>query len=85
MSSRSAFIDRLIIVLRSSYGQIESPKNGDDTRSWLPPFAPLPSSSAEAVFPRPDLPPESAYFLQANRNKRSCVLLSSYNPRFVMQ
>lgn len=25
--------------------------------------------------PRPDLPPESAYFLQANRNKRSYVIL----------
>jgi succinate--hydroxymethylglutarate CoA-transferase len=49
-------------------GQIESPLKGDDTRSWLPPFAPL---STDSTVPRPDLPPESAYFLQANRNKRS--------------
>jgi succinate--hydroxymethylglutarate CoA-transferase len=48
--------------------QIESPLKGDDTRSWLPPFAPL---STDSTVPRPDLPPESAYFLQANRNKRS--------------
>ncbi|ODN83195.1 hypothetical protein L202_01383 [Cryptococcus amylolentus CBS 6039] len=50
--------------------KIESPKNGDDTRSWLPPSAPIPLKD----YPRPDLPPESAYFLQANRNKRSLTL-----------
>ncbi|WVR05184.1 hypothetical protein IAU60_002196 [Kwoniella sp. DSM 27419] len=56
--------------------QIESPKHGDDTRSWLPPSAPLPSPSDSSTsgYPRPDLPPESAYFLQANRNKRSVTL-----------
>ncbi|OCF41293.1 L-carnitine dehydratase/bile acid-inducible protein F [Kwoniella heveanensis CBS 569] len=52
--------------------KIESPKHGDDTRSWLPPSAPLPSTTED--YPRPDLPPESAYFLQANRNKRSLTL-----------
>ncbi|WVF72217.1 hypothetical protein IAT40_007029 [Kwoniella sp. CBS 6097] len=52
--------------------KIESPKHGDDTRSWLPPSAPLPSTTEGC--PRPDLPPESAYFLQANRNKRSLTL-----------
>ena len=71
--------------MRTLTSQIESPKGGDDTRSWLPPFAPIPQpadalaegSTGEAVtVPRPDLPPESAYFLQANRNKRSYVLLS---------
>ncbi|WVN86791.1 uncharacterized protein L203_101963 [Cryptococcus depauperatus CBS 7841] len=50
--------------------KIESPKTGDDTRSWLPPSAPVPIEA----HPRPDLPPESAYFLQANRNKRSLTL-----------
>ncbi|WVQ71728.1 hypothetical protein IAR50_001269 [Cryptococcus sp. DSM 104548] len=50
--------------------KIESPKTGDDTRSWLPPSAPIPLKD----YPRPDLPPESAYFLQANRNKRSLTL-----------
>ncbi|WWC61048.1 uncharacterized protein I303_103626 [Kwoniella dejecticola CBS 10117] len=51
--------------------QIETPKHGDDTRSWLPPSASLPETGK---YPRPDLPPESAYFLQANRNKRSLTL-----------
>ncbi|WVQ78338.1 hypothetical protein IAT38_000423 [Cryptococcus sp. DSM 104549] len=50
--------------------KIESPKHGDDTRAWLPPSAPIPSEE----YPRPDLPPESAYFLQVNRNKRSLTL-----------
>lgn len=50
-----------------SVSQIESPQ-GDDTRSWRPPSAKL--KEGEGV-PRPDLPPESAYFMQANRNKRS--------------
>ncbi|HSB90521.1 MAG TPA: CoA transferase [Anaerolineales bacterium] len=39
--------------------KIEEPKRGDDTRSWGPPFA----SGGE-----------SAYFLSANRNKRSLTL-----------
>ncbi|EJT50512.1 acyl CoA transferase [Trichosporon asahii var. asahii CBS 2479] len=47
---------------------IESP-TGDDTRSWAPPTAPKNENG-----PRPDLPAESAYFLQANRNKRSIVM-----------
>ncbi|WWD01314.1 hypothetical protein V866_008257 [Kwoniella sp. B9012] len=51
--------------------KIETPKHGDDTRSWLPPSASFPQ---EGTYPRPDLPPESAYFLQANRNKRSLTL-----------
>ncbi|WWD15977.1 hypothetical protein CI109_100401 [Kwoniella shandongensis] len=50
--------------------KIESPKHGDDTRSWLPPSASMPEEGC----PREDLPPESAYFLQANRNKRSLTL-----------
>lgn len=45
--------------------KIESP-NGDDTRIWSPPEAKLVDGA-----PRPDLPPESAYFMCANRNKRS--------------
>ncbi|KAL7424053.1 hypothetical protein Q5752_001638 [Cryptotrichosporon argae] len=49
--------------------KIESPLHGDDTRAWAPPSAPLARDA-----PRPDLPPESAYFLQANRNKRSLTL-----------
>jgi succinate--hydroxymethylglutarate CoA-transferase len=47
--------------------KIESPQ-GDDTRAWRPPSAKLKEG---ADTPRQDLPPESAYFMQANRNKRS--------------
>jgi crotonobetainyl-CoA:carnitine CoA-transferase CaiB-like acyl-CoA transferase len=39
--------------------KIEEPKHGDDTRGWGPPFTPG---------------GESAYFLSANRNKRSLTL-----------
>ena len=39
--------------------KIEEPRLGDDTRAWGPPFAPG---------------GESAYFLAANRNKRSLTL-----------
>lgn len=51
--------------------KIEAPGKGDDTRSWRPPSASLPS---EEPYPRPDLPPESAYFLTANRGKRSITV-----------
>ncbi|TIA90607.1 hypothetical protein E3P81_02386 [Wallemia ichthyophaga] len=49
--------------------KIEEPTRGDDTRSWLPPSAPVKPHS-----PAPHLPPESAYFLSSNRNKRSLGL-----------
>jgi crotonobetainyl-CoA:carnitine CoA-transferase CaiB-like acyl-CoA transferase len=39
--------------------KVEEPKHGDDTRGWGPPFTPG---------------GESAYFLSANRNKRSLTL-----------
>lgn len=44
--------------------KIERPDHGDDTRSWGPPFAPT----------QGDGPGESAYFLCANRGKRSVTL-----------
>lgn len=44
--------------------KIERPGHGDDTRSWGPPYAPS----------RGDGPGESAYFLCANRGKRSITL-----------
>jgi formyl-CoA transferase len=43
--------------------KVETPKGGDDTRVWGPPF----------VTPR-DAERESTYFLSANRNKRSIAL-----------
>ncbi len=42
--------------------KIERPGQGDDTRKWGPPFVPGPDGSDTT---------ESAYFLSANRNKRS--------------
>jgi formyl-CoA transferase len=43
--------------------KVESPKGGDDTRGWGPPF--VEPSGADR---------ESTYFLSANRNKRSITL-----------
>ena len=44
--------------------KVERPGRGDDTRSWGPPFVPGAAG---------DLP-ESAYYLSANRNKRSIAV-----------
>ncbi|GAA5937720.1 CaiB/BaiF CoA transferase family protein [Sporobolomyces koalae] len=67
--------------------KIERPTGGDDTRAWNPPSAPLidlpptppssPSPEGQPSLRTEDwnsLPPESAYFLQANRGKRSLGL-----------
>jgi crotonobetainyl-CoA:carnitine CoA-transferase CaiB-like acyl-CoA transferase len=43
--------------------KVETPKGGDDTRAWGPPF-----------ISAPDAQRESTYFLSANRNKRSIAL-----------
>src|SRR3546814_10817458 len=42
--------------------KIERPGQGDDTRKWGPPFVPGPEGEDTT---------ESAYYLSANRNKRS--------------
>ena len=42
--------------------KVESPRTGDDTRGWGPPFVGPPTA------------PESTYFLSANRNKQSIEL-----------
>ena len=42
--------------------KVESPRTGDDTRGWGPPFVGPPAA------------PESTYFLSANRNKQSIEL-----------
>ncbi|KAI9208188.1 CoA-transferase family III domain-containing protein [Polychytrium aggregatum] len=48
--------------------KVENPKTGgDDTRSWGPPFAPN-------IDPSDPNPPESAYFLGINRNKKSITV-----------
>ena len=46
--------------------KVELPGKGDDTRGWGPPFLTLPDGS--------DDPQESAYYLCANRNKRSVAI-----------
>ncbi|CAK7566805.1 MAG: hypothetical protein SEPTF4163_004757 [Sporothrix epigloea] len=48
--------------------KIEHPVRGDDTRAWGPPYAPYTAESGLSG------PGESAYFLGANRNKKSLAL-----------
>lgn len=48
--------------------KIETPGRGDDTRAWGPPF--LPPAEPQPGNPRG----ESAYYLSANRNKRSAAI-----------
>ena len=51
--------------------KVEEVTRGDDTRNWNPPSAPLQS---DAPSDASHLPPESAYFLAVNRNKRSITV-----------
>ena len=46
--------------------KVELPGKGDDTRGWGPPFLKLPDGSDDAQ--------ESAYYICANRNKRSAAI-----------
>jgi crotonobetainyl-CoA:carnitine CoA-transferase CaiB-like acyl-CoA transferase len=46
--------------------KVELPGKGDDTRAWGPPFLELPDGTED--------PQESAYYLCANRNKRSAAI-----------
>lgn len=75
----------LLADLGADVIKIEHPRGGDDTRSWAPPSAPhLPTSalpkdvlaqlSARKRQYWDNLPPESAYFLSVNRNKRSMTV-----------
>ncbi|WP_417810040.1 CaiB/BaiF CoA transferase family protein [Thioclava sp.] len=52
---------QLMADLGAEVIKLERPGTGDDTRSWGPPFAALPDGSRG----------ESAYFLSANRGKKS--------------
>ncbi|KZV92574.1 CAIB/BAIF family enzyme [Exidia glandulosa HHB12029] len=61
----------LLADLGADVIKVEEPTKGDDTRSWAPPSAPI-SDGAPATSSH--LPPESAYFLAVNRNKRSITL-----------
>ncbi|TFY73802.1 hypothetical protein EWM64_g10209, partial [Hericium alpestre] len=59
----------LLADLGADVIKVEEVTRGDDTRSWNPPSAPLIPDA-----PAPYLPAESAYFLAANRNKRSVTV-----------
>ncbi|KAF8275083.1 CAIB/BAIF family enzyme [Lactarius quietus] len=61
----------LLADLGADVTKVEEIKRGDDTRSWNIPAAPLSESVPKASS---HLPPESAYFLAANRNKRSITV-----------
>lgn len=68
----------LLADLGADVIKIEHPKGGDDTRSWLPPFAEPPNPPPAPPAGKEDywssLPPESAYFLSVNRSKRSITV-----------
>ncbi|TFK40685.1 CAIB/BAIF family enzyme [Crucibulum laeve] len=61
----------LLADLGADVIKVEEVTRGDDTRSWLPPSAPTVSTAPSASA---HLPPESAYFLAVNRNKRSVTV-----------
>ncbi|KAI0005949.1 CAIB/BAIF family enzyme [Russula compacta] len=61
----------LLADLGADIIKVEEVKRGDDTRSWSPPAAPLSENAPQASS---HLPPESAYFLAVNRNKRSITV-----------
>ncbi|PYE87271.1 CaiB/BaiF CoA transferase family protein [Phyllobacterium leguminum] len=56
---------QLLADLGADVIKVERPGPGDDTRSWGPPFVPNPDGSDSDL---------SAYFLAANRNKRSIAI-----------
>lgn len=56
---------QLLADLGADVIKVEKPGDGDDTRSWGPPFVPAADGSDSDL---------SAYFLSANRNKRSIAI-----------
>jgi len=61
----------LLADLGADVVKVEEVSKGDDTRSWYPPSAPTVSTAPIAAGHQP---PESAYFLAVNRNKRSMTV-----------
>ncbi|KAL1950700.1 hypothetical protein VTO73DRAFT_5824 [Trametes versicolor] len=61
----------LLADLGADVIKVEEVSRGDDTRSWSPPSAPLSPSAPQETS---HLPPESAYYLAVNRNKRSITV-----------
>jgi crotonobetainyl-CoA:carnitine CoA-transferase CaiB-like acyl-CoA transferase len=58
---------QILADLGADVVKVERPGTGDDTRAWGPPFAGTGTSSGSES-------QESAYYLSANRNKRSIAL-----------
>ncbi|KAF8158257.1 CAIB/BAIF family enzyme [Crassisporium funariophilum] len=61
----------LLADLGADVIKVEEVLRGDDTRSWHPPSAPTIQNAPVASAHQP---PESAYFLAVNRNKRSMTV-----------
>ncbi len=61
----------LLADLGADVIKVEEVSRGDDTRAWIPPHAPITSSAPSEAS---HLPPESAYFMAVNRNKRSMAV-----------
>ncbi|KAG8214761.1 CAIB/BAIF family enzyme [Butyriboletus roseoflavus] len=61
----------LLADLGADVIKIEELSRGDDTRSWSPPSSPVIKDAPKETS---HLPPESAYFLAVNRNKRSITV-----------
>ncbi|MDJ0396433.1 CoA transferase [Rhodococcus sp. G-MC3] len=60
--------------------KVESPRTGDDTRGWGPPFV-APHNGSYDAGSAADTGVESTYFLAANRNKKSiCLDLKDTSP-----
>lgn len=57
---------QLLADLGAEVIKVEAPGSGDDTRMWGPPFLPAPEGATGVG--------ESAYYLSANRNKRSVAI-----------
>lgn len=57
---------QILADLGAEVFKVEQPGRGDDTRAWGPPFLKNPDGSDDAN--------ESAYYLCANRNKRSAAI-----------
>ena len=56
---------QLLADLGADVVKVERPCSGDDTRAWGPPFAPSADRSVKS---------DAAYFLSANRGKRSITV-----------
>ncbi|PNY27335.1 Uncharacterized protein TCAP_02737, partial [Tolypocladium capitatum] len=66
--SRQPYCTQILGDLGAEVIKIEHPVRGDDTRAWGPPYAEYKPRSGVAG------PGEAAYFLGANRNKKSLAL-----------